>query len=35
MSAIHLWINVAVVLAIVGAATFLTCLTSTTWFGDE
>jgi hypothetical protein len=35
MSPIHLWLNLAVVLAIVGAATFFTCLSSTTWFGDE
>ena len=28
---IHLWLNIAVVLAIVGAVAFLSCLSSTTW----
>jgi len=31
---LHLWLNIAVVLVIVGTATFLTCLGSTNW-GDE
>jgi nitrogen fixation-related uncharacterized protein len=35
MSPIHLWLNVAVLLVLVGGATFLTCLTSTTWFNDD
>lgn len=32
---INLWLNIAVLLCIVGAATFLTCLGSTTWYGDD
>jgi hypothetical protein len=32
---LHLWLNIAVVLAIVGTATFLTCLGSTNYWGDE
>jgi len=29
--ALHLWMNVTVVLMIFGVATFLSCLSSTTW----
>ena len=32
---LHTWLNIAVFLAIVGAATFATCLGSTTFWGDE
>jgi hypothetical protein len=32
---IHVWLNIAVFLAIVGAATFASCLGSTTFWGDE
>lgn len=32
---IHVWLNIAVLLAIVGAATFASCLGSTTFWGDE
>ena len=28
---LHLWLNIAVVLAIVGAVVFLSCRGSTTW----
>lgn len=28
---LHLWLNIAVVLVIVGVAAFLSCLSSTTW----
>jgi hypothetical protein len=31
---IDLWLNVAMVLCLVGAATFFTCLRSTTWWDD-
>lgn len=32
---IHLWLNVATVLALAGAATFLTVIPYTTWFNDD
>lgn len=32
--AIHLWLNVATVLCIVGVAVFFSVLKSTTWFDD-
>jgi hypothetical protein len=32
---LHAWLNIAVLLAIVGAATFASCLGSTTFWGDE
>jgi len=32
---LHTWLNIAFLLAIVGAATFASCLGSTTFGGDE
>jgi hypothetical protein len=32
---LHLWLNIAVVFVIVGTVTFLTCLGSTDYWGDE
>jgi hypothetical protein len=32
---LHTWLNIAVLLVIVGAATFASCLGSTTFWGDE
>lgn len=33
--ALHLWMNIGVLLAIVGAATYFSCLGATSWWGDE
>ena len=32
---LHLWADIAAVMMIVGVATFLTCLGSTDYWGDE
>jgi hypothetical protein len=32
---INLWMNIAVLLSIVGVMTFLSCLGSTTFWGDD
>jgi hypothetical protein len=32
---IHVWLNIAILLAIVGAAVYASCLSSTTFWGDE
>lgn len=32
---LNLWLNLAVLLCIVGVAAFISCLGSTTWYGDD
>jgi hypothetical protein len=32
---LHIWLNIAVLLVIVGAAMYASCLGSTTFWGDE
>ena len=32
---LHTWMNVAAILALVGAATFFTVIPSSTWFNDD
>lgn len=34
-NAIHVWLNVAAMLALVGFVVYLSCLSSTTWFGED
>lgn len=34
-STLNVWLNVAAMLALTGFVVYISCLSSTTWFGDD